>query len=122
MSHSSMFAAHVWATSAGDEQTKNNFRFGKGEPGAEGPMPHHTNPPSTLRYALLLLKARPSISDIRAIENYSSNKPTPHDSSPASHHAYFAPLGFVLPDQHRVIHDRDADQHRGETPPPPYAP
>ena len=68
-----------------------------------------SKPPSVFRYTLILLKARPSVSDIDTISIYSEVRSTP--SSPI---AQTSLREYFLPPENRG--------KRYETPPPPYEP
>ncbi|KAK7185374.1 hypothetical protein DPSP01_012424 [Paraphaeosphaeria sporulosa] len=73
-----------------------------------------SKPPSIFRYTLILLKARPSVSDIDAISVYSESRSTP--PSPTAQH--------TLREYFLVVHneERGDERERVETPPPPYEP
>ncbi|KAF9732128.1 hypothetical protein PMIN06_002627 [Paraphaeosphaeria minitans] len=67
-------------------------------------------PPSIFRYTLILLKARPSISDIDTLSVYSESRTTP--PSPTAQ--------TTLRDYFLDVHTELRGDARVETPPPPY--
>ncbi|KAF2443508.1 hypothetical protein P171DRAFT_486239 [Karstenula rhodostoma CBS 690.94] len=69
-----------------------------------------SKPPSIFRYTLILLKARPSISDIDTISVYSESRSTaPSPTAQTTLREYF------------LVHEERVDE-RLQTPPPPYEP
>ncbi|KAF2462675.1 uncharacterized protein BDR25DRAFT_320577 [Lindgomyces ingoldianus] len=97
-------------------------------------------PPSTFRYAVILLKARPTPADIETLSDYTSNRTPPSSptsvpstrtpqsfcnsgsGSTASSSGYFPAIGFGLEEECERRRQGWERERKAETPPPPYTP